>query len=259
MSASTQSFFALNRQATEAFLTQVISRLDDLTLKNAVHTLVSSYCPIMLHTLVKNEIVPTGLAVPAVPAVPTEPEETEMRTATEENIRRLMKNERIDWEAAWMQLRCKELEDGDSICCTEECSDRSSAEDDLVEAARRGKEKRNARRGAAGRKVSEGEPSEGEPSEGEDSVVKAPYIAPPKIRDAELHWPFMRCKNVANAYKMSMGSSCCYDKIPRNHHGLLEYIASKKKISVETLKKTDPRELFKDNFYVMNALSKSYR
>ena len=157
--AATQAFLALYREATEAFLTLVISRLDDSILKNAVHTLVSSYCPIMLQTLVKNEIVPAVATVPAVPAVPEEPE---MRTATEKNIRRLMKERRIDYEAAWMELRCKELEDGDSICCTEECSDRSSAEDDLVEAARRGKEKRNARRAAAGRPVSEDEGSESE-------------------------------------------------------------------------------------------------
>jgi hypothetical protein len=179
------------------------------------------------------------------------PEVPEMRTATDENIKRLMKETGLDWEEAWKELRCKELEDGDSICCTEECSEREDeADEDLVEAARRGKEKREARRAGAGRHVS----YEDKATEGEDSV-KPPYIAPPKVRDAELHWPFMRCKNVARALH-----SAWYDRpIPRNHHGLLEYIAKQGKVSVEVLKKTSARELFKDNYLVMQALGKSYR
>jgi hypothetical protein len=266
----THPLIALDRLATKQILAIAINDMDDLTLKNAVHSLLSSYRPNLLETIVKHPSHLNAVAEANDAAVKEAPkneivqeedeedkeedeEEPEMRTATDENIRRLMKKERIGWEAAWMELRCKELEDGDSICCTEECSDRSSAEDDLVEAARRGKEKRNARRRASGRQVSEDETYEDKDSS------KKPYIAPPKVRDAEFNWPFMRCKNVANAYKKSMGSSCWNDKIPRNHHGLLEYIATKKKISVETLKKTNPRELFKDNFYVINALGKSYR
>jgi hypothetical protein len=163
-----------------------------------------------------------------------------MRTATDENIRRLMKIARIDWEAAWTHLRCLELEDGDSICCSEECEGNDSAIDELVWAAEAGKKNRNERRIAQGRPVSP------DASEGKDSVVKAPYVAPPKVRDAELHWPFMRCKNVARALP-----SAWYGRpIPRNHHGLLEYIAKEAKVSVEVLKKTSARELFKDNYRV---------
>jgi hypothetical protein len=173
--------------------------------------------------------------------------EPEMRTATDENIKRLMKETGLDWEEAWTELRCKELEDGQSICCTEECSDRDEAIEELVEAARRGKKKRNARRKAAGRQVSDTE-------EDEDSSKK-PYIAPPKVRDAEINWPFMRCKNVANVLH---GGWANKPPIPRNHHGLLEYIAKAAKVSVETLKQTSARELFKDNYLVIKALGKSY-
>jgi hypothetical protein len=179
--------------------------------------------------------------------------EHDMRTATDENIKRLMKLKRIDWEEAWKELRCLELEDGDSICCTEECSEREDeADEELVEAARRGKEKREARQ--EGRPVSHNDATEAEATEGEDSV-KPPYIAPPKVRDAELNWPFMRCKNVANALTGGWANK----PIPRNHHGLLEYIAKQGKVSVEVLKKTSPRELFKDNYLVMQVLGKSSR
>jgi len=201
--------------------------------------------------------------------------EHDMRTATDENIKRLRKLKRIGWEEAWKELRCLELEDGDSICCTEECSVREDeADEELVEAARRGKQKRNARRAGAGRPVSdddateaeaseaeapeaeatEAEATEDETSEGEDSV-KPPYIAPPKVRDAELNWPFMRCKNVARALQGVWANK----PIPRNHHALLEHIANVAKVSVETLKKTSARELFKDNYRVMQVLGKSSR
>jgi hypothetical protein len=175
--------------------------------------------------------------------------EPEMRTVTDENIKRLVKEKGLDWEEAWKELRCKELEDGDSICCTEECSDRDEADEDLVEAARRGKKNRAARRKAAGCHVS----YEDKASEGQDSVVKAPYIAPPKVRDAEFNWPFMRCKNVANALQGVWAKK----PIPRNHHALLEHIAKAAKVSVETLKQTSARELFKDNYLVIKALGKA--
>jgi hypothetical protein len=197
--------------------------------------------------LLKNlekEVVPAPPAVIAASTVIVESGD-EMRTSTDENIKRLMKLKRIDWESAWTELRCRELEDGDSICCTEECSDRDEAIEELVEAARRGKEKRNARGRAAGRQVSE-----------EEDSCPQPYIAPPKVRDAEKFWPFMRCKNVANALH---GGWANKPPIPRNHHGLLEYIAKAGKVSVETLKKTDARHLFKDNYLVMAALGKSSR
>ena len=179
-------------------------------------------------------------------------EEPEMRTATDENVERLMKKKRIDWVEAWTELRCKELEDGESICCSEECEGNDSAIDELVWAAEAGKKKRNERRIAQGRAVSP------DASEAEDSA-KAPYVAPPKVRDAELNWPFMRCKNVVKALRRSQPMWIYCEPPPRNHHGLLQYIAKFAKVSVEVLKKTSPRDLFKDNYFVMQALGKASR
>ena len=257
MSAATQAFFALDRCATEELLMIAVKDMDDLTLKNAVHTLISSYKPHLLKGLVK----PTSSLSVLAEAIFHEEakdsamnqspkEEPEMREASEKNIRRLMKEKRIDWEAAWTELRCLELEDGASICCSEECSDRDEAIDDLVEAARRGKKKRLARRGQT--------VSDDEEKEDKDSIVVRPYVAPPKVRDAELNWPFMRCKNVVNALQRSQAMRF-YGDPPKNHHGLLEYIAKIAKVDVETLKKTSPHEAFKGNYYVIQALGKSSR
>ena len=179
-------------------------------------------------------------------------QEPEMRTATDENVERLMRKKRIDWVAAWTELRCKELEDGESICCSEECEGNDSAIDELVWAAEAGKQKRKERRIAQGRPVSP------DASEREDSAVVAPYVAPPRVLDAELNWPFMRCKNVVKALQRSQ-SMWIYGDPPKNHHGLLEYIAKVAKVSVEVLKKTSPRDLFKDNYIVMQALGKASR
>jgi len=78
------------------------------------------------------------------------------------DIKKVMKEAGVDWLEAWTYIRCLELEEGASICCSEECEDHDSAIDELVEAAQVGKEKRNARRAAAGRPVSEDEGSESE-------------------------------------------------------------------------------------------------
>jgi hypothetical protein len=75
---------------------------------------------------------------------------------------------------------------------------------------------------------------------------KPPYVPPPRVRDAELNWPYMRCKNVANALK-SYNSK----PIPRSHYALIEYLARETKVSVETFKKTSPHELFKNDFRIM--------
>jgi hypothetical protein len=238
MSAS--AFLALDRAAVLKLLSTTLMEMDDATLKTVSYLLISNYKPSLL-------------AVPVAPVAPVAPvpvnevvpvSEHNMRTSTDENVERLMELTGIDWESAWTELRCMELEDGDSICCTEECSDREEAIQELVEAARRGKQKRNARRKAAGRQVSE-----------EEDSSKKPYIAPPKVRDAEKFWPFMRCKNVANALRTRQSDP----PIPRNHHALLEHIAKVKRISVADLKKTDPLLLFNDNYYVMKVLFKSSR
>jgi hypothetical protein len=140
MSADTQAFFALNRKATEEFLAIVIIDMDQLTLKNAVHTLISSYRSYLLKGL-SNDVVPSNA----------------------------------------FKLQTK----------------------------------------------------------------KPSYVAPPRVRDAEENWPFMRCKNVARALRDWSESA----PIPRSHHALLEYLAKKANTSVETLKKTSPRDLFKNNYH----------
>ena len=72
-------------------------------------------------------------------------------------------------------------------------------------------------------------------------VKKTVYEPPPRVRD-EGQWPYMRCKNIVRAlYKIYRN----YNKIPRSHYALLEYIAKLKKVSVEDLKKTSVVEYFK--------------
>jgi hypothetical protein len=80
---------------------------------------------------------------------------------------------------------------------------------------------------------------------------KPPYVPPPRIRDAEKNWPYMRCKNIA--YALNHYNS---KPIPRSHHALLEYLAKTVGVNVETLKKVSPYELFNGNFHVMNILCK---
>jgi hypothetical protein len=262
-STPTQAFFALDRVATEEILTNAIKHMDDLTLKNAVHTLLSSYKPHLLEALVKTRSTLSALAeavfivedkAKEVPKNEIVHEEPEMRKATDKNIKRLMKEEGLDEIQAWTQLRCLELEDGASICCSEECSDRDEADEDLCAAYRRGDEKRAARHRTQGKQVWK-RPEE---EEVKDSVVVTPYVAPPKVRDAEFNWPFMRCKNVVNALQRSQ-ATWMYGNPPKNHHGLLEYIAKIAKLDVETLKNTSPHEVFKGNYYITQALGKSSR
>jgi hypothetical protein len=89
-------------------------------------------------------------------------QEVVLSTENDADIKKVMKELGMDWEQAWIYIRCLELEEGASICCSEECEDHDSAIDELVEAAQVGKKKRNARRAAAGRPVSEDEGSESE-------------------------------------------------------------------------------------------------
>ena len=131
-----------------------------------------------------------------------------------------------------MYVRCEELEDGESICCSEECEGHSSAMTVLVEAARRGKEKRNARRRAQGRRVSDCDEDEDHEN----------YVAPPRVRDAERHWPYMRCKNIVKALYRSQYKNP--KDMPRSHHALLEYFASFKKVPLDELKRMSPVEYF---------------
>jgi hypothetical protein len=66
------------------------------------------------------------------------------------------------------------------------------------------------------------------------SLAAAPVrTGPPKVRD-EGYWPFMRCKNVYKAYGGTGRLS---------HHDLLIWLGKKFKMSVESLKKTNPYTL----------------
>jgi len=81
-------------------------------------------------------------------------------------------------------------------------------------------------------------------------ISLGPYVPPPRVRDAEQNWPYMRCKNVANALKDWVNPK----PIPRSHYALIEYLARETNVSVETFKKTSPHELFKNDFRVMLSL-----
>lgn len=78
----------------------------------------------------------------------------------------------------------------------------------------------------------------------ENEEGKPAYVPPPRVKDAEDYWPFMRCKNVAKA--LNKHSYRGYP-LPRSHYDLLEYLARNFKITVEELKKTNPSTLLRNN------------
>ena len=64
------------------------------------------------------------------------------------------------------------------------------------------------------------------------------YVPPPRVRDAERFWPYMRCKNLAKEiFKKE------HYKQLRSHHALIEAIAKRYNKTVEELKNTSPRDL----------------
>lgn len=68
-----------------------------------------------------------------------------------------------------------------------------------------------------------------------------PYVPPPRVRDAENYWPFMRCKNLAK--KVIKNPST-------NHFGLLQQLSTHYGLTVEEFKKTCPTKLLKNTPYV---------
>jgi hypothetical protein len=208
----------------KAFMARFVSLIDENGLREALRT---------LEAYNKQE----GAAAPVVsepePKPEPEPEDEDAK------VRRIMRITGVDWEEAWNIVRAEELEDGASICCSEECEGHSSAMSILVEAAKMGKKKRNARRRAEGRSVSD--------DEGENE--KPTYVAPPRVRDADRYWPYARCKNIVKLIKKPG------DVVPRNHNGLLEYIAKYAKANVDVLKKTHPKIYFKDSPRVRAIIS----
>ena len=142
--ATPQAFLALDRSSMQALLLKALGDMNDLTMKNAVFLVLSTYKPSMLQELTDKPAEPP-VAKPPVAKPPFVPSD-EMRTVTDKNINWLMKKCGLDYEEAWKMLRCYELEDGASICCSEECEEHDSADIDLVMAAAAGEEKRHARR-----------------------------------------------------------------------------------------------------------------
>jgi len=215
--------------------------------------------PATTATAVEDEDEDNDEAAVVNDTVPEQP----LRSDNDADIRKVMKEMRMNWEDAWTFIRCMELEDGASICCSEECEGHSSAMDELVESAQIGKKKRNARRRAMGRATSddEGENEDNEDEdededednddedEDEDNEETKAYVPPPRIRDAEYYWPYARCKNIVQEI---MGA---HKTIPRSHFELLTYIAGLKGVSLDELKKTNPFNYFKDDKRVAKTLS----
>ena len=84
-------------------------------------------------------------------------------------------------------------------------------------------------------------------------IEKPVYVPPPRVRDAEQYWPYMRCKNVARAFHR-VSSYYKQEPLPRSHYGLLVYLAGIINVDVEKFKKTSPKELFKDDPYVSEVI-----
>jgi hypothetical protein len=88
-----------------------------------------------------------------------------LNSSSDADVRKVMKMMKMNWEDAWTYIRCQELEDGASICCSEECEEHDSAVLELVMAAEAGAEKREARQ--SGRALEA--PAREAPEESEES------------------------------------------------------------------------------------------
>jgi hypothetical protein len=130
-----------DRASMEAFLKTTIASLDNNALKTAILAMVAT--------------VPKEATVEPAAELAATVREAALSTDNEEDITKIMKEMHMDWQDAWTYIRCIELEEGASICCSEECEDHGSAIDELVYSAQLGEAKRNARRRAAGRPVSD--------------------------------------------------------------------------------------------------------
>lgn len=153
--------------------------------------------------------------------------DSEELMATPDNIEWMMSKYNLSREEAWSKIDAYNAKYGTSTAKSD--SDQSEAQE-ILEAAEKNAMKRQ--------------------SNYTESVK--PYVPPPRVRDAEEFWPYMRCKNVVKAI-------ICYtysnEQVPRSHYALLTYIAKYKGISVEALKKTHPADLFESNPYIMSLFS----
>lgn len=146
--------------------------------------------------------------------------------ATPDNVEWMMNKYNLSREEAWSKIDAYNANYGTSIVKSE--SDQSEAQE-ILAAAEKNAIKRQ--------------------SSSSESVN--PYVPPPRVRDAEEFWPYMRCKNVVKAIITYNYSN---ERVPKSHYALLQYIAVYKGISVEALKMTHPSDLFDTNPYIMNVM-----
>lgn len=94
------------------------------------------------------------------------------------------------------------------------------------------------------------------------SVVVEPerqYIHPPRMRDAERFWPYMRCKNIAKELWRFRVPYNSLPKLPRSHYDLLNHLANELSMSLETLIKTDPLEYFAKDKNIIHCIRGKYK
>ena len=260
MTAASDVLFAFTREQAEKCMMEVVKNLHDTALKNSIYMLMVNHAPHLLQKLLdpdmeQNEESDTNEIVKA----------TELRKASKANILRLMNEENMSWSDAWIRLRSCELEDGATYC---EENDGDFAIGELVEAGKRGAEKRAARREAASQPAAASADPVIATASAEPVIATATaepaiappnsYVRPPRIRDADYYWPYMRCKNVARALLPYRYDDYKHKPLPRSHHALLEFIANKANVSVEMLKKTDPRNLFRNDVKIEAVLGYSF-
>ena len=84
----------------------------------------------------------------------------------------------------------------------------------------------------------------------EASPVK-PYVAPPRIKEAERFWPFMVCKAIIRQLNYSTWPR---EEINyRSHYALLEYLADRYDKTIDELVKINPLDII-DDFHLRTAL-----
>ncbi|NBO71788.1 hypothetical protein EBV26_15115 [bacterium] len=72
------------------------------------------------------------------------------------------------------------------------------------------------------------------------------YTPPPRVLDAEYHWPFSRCKNLARLVLK--------EKLSRNHFGLIQQLSAHYNMAPEQFKKTSPADLLNNNRGVLRQI-----
>jgi len=85
------------------------------------------------------------------------------------------------------------------------------------------------------------------------------YIHPPRMRDAERFWPYMRCKNIAKElwrFRVPYNSA---PKLPRSHYDLLNHLANELSMPLDTLIKTDPLEYFAKDRNIIHCIRGKYK